>query len=402
MTRRVVITGLGAVSALGLGVQGHFTAFREGRVGLAPLTHLAADPAKARLAGTVPGYVPEAHFEGRQLGMLDRATQFALIAAREALAEAGPALDGLPPERAGVIFGAAVGCETLEEGYRRIFVDGARPHPFTVPRVMPSSAASQISMVHRILGPSFAPASACASASHAIGLAFHMLRAGLMDVAVTGGCEAPLTLGMVKSWEALRVLSSDTCRPFSRDRSGLVLGEGAAAFVLEDMDRARARGAPILAEVVGFGMSADGADLTAPNAESAARAISAALADAGLPPGAVDYVNAHGTGTVLNDRTETAALRAVLGDHLKDVPVSSTKSMTGHCLGASGALGLVGCFLALGHGVLPPTMNFREADPECDLDCVPNAARAASPEVVLSNAFAFGGLNAVLALKAVR
>ncbi|MFG1346955.1 beta-ketoacyl-[acyl-carrier-protein] synthase family protein [Xanthobacter autotrophicus DSM 431] len=402
MTRRVVITGLGAVSALGLGVQGHFTAFRQGRVGLAPLTHLAADPAKARLAGTVPGYAPEAHFEGRQLGMLDRATQFALIAAREALAEAGPALDGLPPERAGVIFGAAVGCETLEEGYRRIFVDGARPHPFTVPRVMPSSAASQISMVHRILGPSFAPASACASASHAIGLAFHMLRAGLMDVAVTGGCEAPLTLGMVKSWEALRVLSPDTCRPFSRDRSGLVLGEGAAAFVLEDMDRARARGAPILAEVVGFGMSADGADLTAPNAESAARAISAALADAELPPDAVDYVNAHGTGTVLNDRTETAALRAVLGDHLKDVPVSSTKSMTGHCLGASGALGLVGCFLALGHGVLPPTMNFREADPECDLDCVPNAARAASPEVVLSNAFAFGGLNAVLALKAVR
>lgn len=401
MTRRVAITGLGAVSALGLGVQEHFTAFRKGRGGLRPLSHLA-DQVKARLAGTVPGYAPEAHFEGRQLGMLDRASQFALIAAGEAMAQAGPALEGLAPERAGVIFGAAVGCETLEEGYRRIFVDGARPHPFTVPRVMPSSAASQISMAHRILGPGFAPASACASASHAIGLAFHMVRAGLLDMAVTGGCEAPLTLGMVKSWEALRVLSADTCRPFSKDRSGLVLGEGAAALVLEDMDRALARGAPVLGEVVGFGMSADGADLTAPNAESAARAISGALADAGLGPEAVDYVNAHGTGTVLNDRTETAALRAVLGDRLKDVPVSSTKSMTGHCLGASGALGALGCLLALGHGVLPPTMNFREADPECDVDCVPNAARAAAPEVALSNAFAFGGLNAVLALKAVR
>jgi len=402
MTRRVAVTGLGAVSPLGMGVAQNLTALQAGQVGLAPLTLVPAGQVKTHLAGEVKGYAPEAHFEPRQISTLDRSSQFALLAAREAVTGAGDVLAGIAPERAGAIFGAAVGCETLEEGYRRIFVDGARPHPFTVPRVMPSSAASQISMAHHIFGPSFSTASACSSASHAIGLAFHMVRSGLLDVAVTGGCEAPITLGMVKSWEALRVLSGDTCRPFSKDRSGLVLGEGAGALVLEDMERARARGAPILGEIIGFGMSADGADLTAPDARSAARAISAALADAGLDAGAVDYVSAHGTGTVLNDRTETAALRSVLGDRLARVPVSSIKSMTGHCLGASGALGAIATLLAMAHGFLPPTMNFREADPECDLDCVPNAARAATPDVALVNAFAFGGLNAVLALRAVR
>ncbi|MFS8035453.1 beta-ketoacyl-[acyl-carrier-protein] synthase family protein [Xanthobacter sp. AM11] len=401
MMRRVAITGLGAVSALGLGLPAHLSGLREGRVGIAPLTLVGPDKVKARQAGEVPGYVAEAHFEARQLGVLDRSSQFALLAAREAMGQAAGALDGVAAERAGVIFGAAVGCHSLEEGYQRILVDGARPHPFTVPRSMPSSAASQISMAHRILGPSFATASACSSASHAMGLAFHMVRAGLLDAAVTGGCEAPLTLGMVKSWEALRVLSADTCRPFSRDRSGLVLGEGAAVVVLEDMERARARGATILAEVIGFGMSADGADLTAPDAASAGRAIAAALADAGICGAQVDYVNAHGTGTVLNDKTETAALRAVLGARLDAIPVSSTKSMTGHCLGASGGLGVVASVLALTEGFVPPTMNFRAADPECALDCVPNAARAAAPQVVLVNAFAFGGLNAVLALRAV-
>lgn len=398
MTRRVAITGVGAVSALGADVGAHLAALKAGHVGIAPLA-FADDPAKPRIAGRAQGFVPADHFDPKQLGTIDRAAALALVSAREALA-GGEALAGIAPERAGVIFGAAVGCEALEEGYRRIFIDGARPHPFTVPRVMPSSAASQISMAHNILGPSFSPASACASASHAIGLAFHMVRAGMLDVAVTGGCEAPLTLGMVKSWEALRVLSADTCRPFSRDRSGLVLGEGAAVLVLEDMERAQARGATVLAEVVGFGMSADGHDLTAPDAASAARAISSALADAGLDAGAVDYVNAHGTGTVLNDRTETAALRSVLGDRLESVPVSSTKSMTGHCLGASGGLGALASVLALRHGLLPPTMNFREPDPDCALDCVPNAAREGRPEIALVNAFAFGGLNAVLALRA--
>lgn len=223
-----------------------------------------------------------------------------------------------------------------------------------------------------------------------------------MDVALSGGAEAPLTHGMIKSWEALRVLSADGCRPFSADRAGLVLGEAAGIIVLEELERARARGATIHGEVVGFGMSADGNNLTAPDATSTARAMALALADAGLPPAAVDYVNAHGTGTVLNDKTETAALRAVFGAHLDTLPVSSTKSMHGHCLGAAGALSVVASALALRHGFLPPTMGFRVRDPECDIDCVPNAARDADIDVVLSNAFAFGGLNAVLALKAYR
>lgn len=400
MSRRVAITGLGAVSALGIGIPAHLSALREGRGGIGALTLVPEGLVKTKVAAEVPGYKPEAHFAPRQISTLDRSAQFALLAAAEAMAAADGAAEGLPPERAGVLFGAAVGCQTLEEGYERILRDGARPLPFTVPRVMPSSAASQISMAHRIHGPSFSAASACSSASHAMGLAFHMVRSGLIDMAVTGGCEAAITMGMVKSWEALRVLAADTCRPFSKDRSGLVLGEGAAVLVLEEMERARARGATILGEIVGFGMSADGADLTAPDATSAARAIAAALADAGLDAGAVDYVAAHGTGTVLNDRTETAALAQVLGARLEKVPVSSLKSMTGHCLGASGALGAVAALLGMRNGFLPPTLNFREPDPECAVDCVPNATRPGTAEVALVDAFAFGGLNAVLAIRA--
>ncbi|MFG1205110.1 beta-ketoacyl-[acyl-carrier-protein] synthase family protein [Xanthobacter aminoxidans] len=400
MSRRVAITGIGAVSALGLGIPAHLAALQAGRGGIGPLTLVPQDQVKTRVVGEVPGYSAEAHFNPRQISTIDRSGQFALLAATEAMTEAAGATEGVSPQKAGVIFGAAVGCQTLEEGYVRILRDGTRPLPFTVPRVMPSSAASQISMAYRITGPSFSTASACSSASHAIGLAFQMIRGGMLDMAVTGGCEAPLTLGMVKSWEALRVLAADTCRPFSKDRSGLVLGEGAAVLVLEEMERARARGATILGEVLGFGMTADGADLTAPDASSTARAIATALDDAGLDAGAVDYVAAHGTGTVLNDKTETTSLRTVLGDRLAKVPVSSLKSMTGHCFGASGALGVTAALLGMRNGFLPPTLNFREPDPECDVDCVPNAPRAASAEIALVNAFAFGGLNAVLAIRA--
>lgn len=400
MSRKVAITGIGAVSALGLGIPVHLAALQEGRGGIGPLTLVPQEQVKTRVVGEVPGYSAEAHFTPRQISTVDRSGQFALLAAAEAMTAAAGATEGVSPQKAGVIFGAAVGCQTLEEGYVRILRDGTRPLPFTVPRVMPSSAASQISMAYRITGPSFSTASACSSASHAIGLAFQMIRGGMLDMAVTGGCEAPLTLGMVKSWEALRVLASDTCRPFSKDRSGLVLGEGAAVLVLEEMERAKARGATILGEVLGFGMTADGADLTAPDASSTARAIAAALDDAGLDAGAVDYVAAHGTGTVLNDKTETTSLRTVLGDRLGKVPVSSLKSMTGHCFGASGALGVTAALLGMRNGFLPPTLNFREHDPECDVDCVPNAPRAASAEIALVNAFAFGGLNAVLAIKA--
>ena len=399
--RRVVITGMGAVSALGHSVDQHLEGLRAGRVAIGPIAGVPTDTLKSKIGGEVRDLDLAAHFAPRELNLMDRHAQLAVLAGREAMAGAGDVLEGLAPERAGVIYGAAVGQTSVDEGYRKVYATPPeRPHPFTVPRVMPSAAASQLSMAFRVLGPGFSVASACASASHAIGIAFQMIRAGSIDVALTGGAEAPFAYGVLKSWEVLRVLSTDTCRPFSRDRSGLVLGEGAGVLVLEDLERARARGARIHAEIIGFGMSSDGADITAPDVESASRAMAMALSDAALDPAAVDYVNAHGTATPLNDRTETAALRKVLGDRLEKVPVSSTKSFYGHCLGASGALGVIATTLALGEGFLPPTMNFREHDPECDVDCVPNAARPAALGTALVNAFAFGGLNAVLAVKA--
>lgn len=403
MTRRVVITGLGAISSIGANVPEHLASLRAGRVGIGPTRLLPADQLRIKNFGEVADYKPQEHFTTPQLSLMDRNSQLALVAAREAMAGAGDVLEGLPPERAGVIYGASVGFQSTEEGYRRVLGDPpSRPHPFTVPRGMPSSSASQISMAHKIYGPSFAVASACSSASHSIGLAFHMIRSGQLDVAVSGGSEAPLTVGLIKSWEALRVLSPDVCRPFSKERAGLSLGEAGGVVVLEELERARARGATIHAELVGFGMSADGSDITAPDAVSTARAITLALADAGVEPTQVDYVNAHGTGTVLNDKTETAALRSVFAGHLDKMPVSSTKSMHGHTLGAAGALGITATVLALKEGFLPPTMGFTTPDPECDIDCVPNAAREQEIDIAIMNAFAFGGLNAVLVLKAYR
>ncbi|HEY9213731.1 MAG TPA: beta-ketoacyl-[acyl-carrier-protein] synthase family protein, partial [Ancylobacter sp.] len=293
-----------------------------------------------------------------------------------------------------------VGFHAVDDSYRKIYLEKApRPHPFTVPRAMPSGQVSHVTMDLGIHGPAFSIASACSSASHSIGTAFHMIRSGMLDVAVAGGGESQLTYGMLKSWEALRVLAADGCRPFSKDRGGLVIGEGGGAVVLENMDRAIARGATIHGEMIGFGMSADGMDITAPDMASAAASMHFALEDAGLKPEAVDYVSAHGTATVLNDKTETAALRHVFGDHLARLPVSSSKSQYGHTMNASGALDLVTTVLALREGFLPPTMGFNEFDPECDIDCVPNAARAATPDVAISSSFAFGGLNAVLAVR---
>ena len=282
-----------------------------------------------------------------------------------------------------------------------MYGEGAsRVHPFLVPRAMPSAPASQIGMDLKVLGPTFNIASACASATHAIGTGFHMVRSGMLDMAIVGGCEAPLTLGFMRSWEALRAVAKDTCRPFSRDRSGLVMGEGAAAIVLEPFDRATARGATILGEIIGFGMSSDAGDITAPDPAGAARAMTAALGDAGLDAREIDYVHAHGTGTLLNDLNEAKALRAVLGSRLQTVPVSSSKGTIGHTMCASGALGMVFSTLALREGLLPPTLNFSEPDPDIDIDCVPNAARRAAIGVAMTNAFAFGGLNAVLISRA--
>ena len=268
----------------------------------------------------------------------------------------------------------------------------------TVPRIMPSAPTSQCAMAFGLKGPTFSIGSACASANHSIGIAAALIRSGAADVMMAGGADASFTFGFLKSWDALRVLSPDICRPFSKDRPGLVLGEGGAILVLEDWDRARDRGATILAEILGFGMTSDAGDLLAPDRDGARRAMQGALDEAGLTADQVDYVNAHGTGTRLNDLTEAAAIGDLLGPRLPRVPVTSTKSMVGHCLNAAGAIEAVATIIALQEGIIPPTIGFQQADPECPVDCVPNEARHMPIEVALSNSFAFGGLNATLAI----
>ena len=393
--RRVAISGLGVVSAVGFGVPSLLSAMAEGRCGIGRIQCIDTHRLTVKIAAEVAGFAPEAHFDRRQLLTLDRYAQFALVAAREAMADVGP----VEPERGGVVLGASMGQLTIDAAYFSLYGEAAsRLPPMTVPRTMPNAAASQVAMAFGLQGPCFATASACASAAHAIGLAGQMVRSGMLDVAICGGSDASICLGYLKAWDALRVLSPDGCRPFSSDRTGLVIGEGAGILVLEDWDRAIARGASIHAEFLGFGMGADAGDLTAPSADGAARAMRAALADAGRTPSDVDYVNAHGTATRLNDRTESEALASVFGNRLADVPVSSSKSIHGHCLNAAGGIEAVVTALALRESLLPPTLGFRVADPECAVDCVPNTARPAELGMALSNSFAFGGLNAVLAL----
>ncbi len=401
---RVVITGLGAVSALGLNLRAQAEALRAGRCAIGPITIIPTEGLITKVVAEVRSFDPNSHFESGKLGLLDRCAQFALVAAREAVGGSGYTFrDGLGA-RTAVVLGAGVGGQTTQdENYYKVYGQGAkRLHPFVIPKLMISAAASHITMEHGITGPSFTVASACASANHAIGIAFHMVRSGAVEVAVTGGTEATITFGTMKGWDALRVMAPDTCRPFSRDRKGMVLGEGAAVAVIETLERAKARGAEILAEIVGFGMSSDAGDIVLPSADGAAAAIRGCLADAKLAPEDVDYINAHGTGTAANDVTETKAIRAVLGEHAKRIAVSSTKSMHGHALGAAGALELAATVIALREGFLPPTVNFTEPDPECDLDYVPNEARARVVDVAMSNSFAFGGQNAVLALRRFR
>jgi nodulation protein E len=398
--RRVAITGIGAITSLGQDVASLWAGVTQGTCGIRPIANIPTNRLTVTHAAEVIDFDPRAHFEARQLPMLDRTSQLALVAAREAMADAGSAVAGLDPTRVGAVLGAAIGQETFDGSYKALYGENAkRLHPMTVPRIMPNAPASHLSMEFGLRGPCFATASACASSSHAIGVAFHMIRSGMIDVALTGGSDASIVVGFMKAWDALRVLSPDACRPFSRDRNGLVIGEGAAIMVLEEWEHAKARGARIYAEVAGFGMSADAGDLTAPDPDGAAQAMRTALHDAAMAPPEVEYINAHGTGTRLNDKTEVTALRKVFGAHLSQIPVSSSKSMLGHCLNAGGAVELAVSALALRHGVVPPTIGFREPDPDCVVDCVPNEARPAPIRVAMSNSFAFGGLNAVLILR---
>jgi nodulation protein E len=401
MGRRVVLTGTGTVNPLGRSVPETEVALREGRTAIGPLKLRDVDRLSVRIGAQVRGYDEAEHFSRSEIALLDRSTQFALLAAREAMAQAGlSAGEGLGP-RAGAVLGCAMGgLATQDDSFRAVYeARRDRVHPFVVPRLMSNAAPARLSMEFGLQGPSFTVSTACASSNHAVAQAAALIATGAADVVLTGGCEATLTFGGVKAWEGLRVMSRDTCRPFSRDRSGMVQGEGAAVLVLEAEEHARARGAEVLAYLDGWSMTSDAGDIVQPDRAGAERAMRGALAMAGMDASEVGYVNAHGTGTSVNDRVEAAAIRGVFG---ADAPlVSATKSMHGHCIGGTGAVELLACVLALRDGVVAPTANWREADPDClGLDVVPNEAREARVGACLSNAFAFGGLNAVLALRA--
>ena len=399
--RRVVITGQGSINALGRTADETLASIREGKSGIGDLDFQDVERLSIPIGGQIRGYRPEEHFSRQELSLYDPFCQFALLAAREAMASAGLDIDEALPERAGVVLGTSGGgLQTQDENYRLVYQEGKnRVHPFVVPRLMNSSAAAHVSMAWNLQGPSYTVATACASSNHAMGQAMMLIRAGLADVVLTGGSESMLCFGGIKAWEGLRVMSRDGCRPFSLNRNGMVQGEGAAVFVFEDYDHARARGATILAEVTGFAMTSDATDIVTPNQKGAERAMRGALRDAGLAPEDIGYINAHGTGTAVNDRTECAAVRAVFGAHADDLLISSTKSMHGHLIGGTGAVELLACLMAVRDGVIAPTINYDEPDPDCDLDVVPNVAREREVEAAMSNAFAFGGMNAVLIVR---
>ncbi|MBV7393395.1 beta-ketoacyl-[acyl-carrier-protein] synthase family protein [Mameliella sediminis] len=398
--KRVVITGAGTINALGQDVPTTLEAMREGRCGISELEFRDVERLAIRIGGQVKGFEPESVFNRQQLALYDRFTQFTLLAARQAMAQSGLDFSGELADRSGVVLGTSGGgLTTQDENYRAVYEEGKnRVHPFVVPKLMNNAATSHVSMEFNLRGPSFTVATACASSNHAMGQAFQMIRAGMCTAMITGGSESMLCFGGIKAWEGLRVMSKDACRPFSATRNGMVQGEGAGIFVFEEYEHAKARGAEILGEVLGFAMSSDAADIVMPSKQGAARAISGALKDAGVARDRVGYINAHGTGTAANDKTECAAVADVFGTHADNLMISSTKSMHGHLIGGTGAVELLACLMALKDGVIAPTIGYEEPDPECALDVVPNEAREAEVDVVLSNAFAFGGLNAVLVL----
>jgi nodulation protein E len=401
--KRVVITGAGTVNALAQDVAGTLKAFAQGRCGITALDIPDLDRLSIKIGGQVHGWDPEAHFNRQQIVLFDKFTQFTLVAARQAIAQSGLNFDGRLGNEAGVVLGTAGGgVNTWDENYRAVYEERKnRVHPFVVPKLMNNAAASHVSMEFNLRGPSFSVATACASSNHAMGQAFHMIRSGMSRAMVTGGSESMLCFGGIKAWEGLRVMSKEACRPFSLNRNGMVQGEGAAVFVFEELEHARKRKAEILAEVVGFAMTSDAADIVMPSRQGAARAIAGALRDARLNPADVGYINAHGTGTAANDKTECAAVADVFGPQADHVMISSTKSMHGHLIGGTGAVELLACIMALRDGIIAPTIGYEEPDPECALDVVPNEAREVRVEAAISNAFAFGGLNAVLALRRV-
>lgn len=396
---RIVITGIGGICAMGLSAPGIWEGMRVGRSSIGEMTSAPIDDLKIRIGAEIK-QLPGVEFDRKRLVTMDRFSLLAVLAAGEALRQSGLVVDADNTSRIGAVVGTAIyGTETIENNYRALFIDRkTRTNVFAVPRAMPGAPAGQVSIVYGLRGPVFGVSSACSSSNQAFISACDQLRTGRADVMLAGGTDTPLTFGVLKAWEALRVLARETCRPFSADRDGLVLGEGAGIAVLETYEHAAARGAPILAELAGTGMSGDASDIVAPTIEGPVAAMNACLADAGLLPEDIDYVNAHGTGTKFNDRFETKAIRHVFGKHADALSVSSTKSMHAHCLGASGAIELIACVMAIREGIIPPTANHRKKDPDCDLDVTPNIARKRKVRAAVSNSFAFGGMNAVVAI----
>ncbi len=401
--RRVVITGQGTINALGHDAKTTLDAMSNGVCGVGELEFQNVDRLNVKIGGQIKDYKADDFFNRQEIGLYDPFTQFALISAKEAISQSGLEFTEELATHTGVILGTAGGgLTTQDENYRTVYEDGKnRVHPFVVPRLMNNAAASHVSMIYGLNGPTFTVASACASSNHAMGQAYHMIRSGMSDVMITGGSESMLCFGGIKAWEGLRVMSKDGCRPFCATRNGMVQGEGAAVFVFEEYEHAKARGATILAELIGFAMTSDAADIVMPSQKGAASAIRRALRDANVSPENVGYVNAHGTATTANDKTECAAIREALGAAADDVMISSTKAMHGHLIGGTGGVELLATIAAVNDGMIAPTINHNKIDPECDLDVVPNTARQEKVDVAISNAFAFGGLNAVLAVRKV-
>ncbi len=406
--KRVAITGLGVISPLGTSITDAFAAACAGRSGIRRLDSSFCPRLVTRIAASAD-FEGERYFDAPRLRMLDRSSQFALVAVRQALEDARLDLADTNPSRTGVFLGTGMGgAQSTDEAYRILYGEQSdRIKPFSVLLAMNNAAASWIGIDHQITGPILTFTTACSSSAVAIGEAARRIQTGEVDIMIAGGTEAPLSLGPMKAWEALRTLATEdpinpaaSCKPFSRNRTGMVLGEGSAILVLEELGKALKRKAPVYGELIGYGLSTDVQHLTRPSINGQAQAMRLAIDSSGLPGSSIDYLNAHGTGTLANDRVETAAIKAAFGAHAVRLPISSTKAMHGHLLGASAALEFAIALLAMRANIIPPTINLDEPDPECDLDYVPGQARTnCDINVVMSNSFAFGGTNAVLIAK---
>jgi nodulation protein E len=399
--RRVVVTGTGVISAIGLSVDDFWNSMKASKCGVSELGGFPLEDLKILIAAQIKDFDPKArlkHFKRDKLIVhADRYSWFAAAAADEAVKQSGLEFPIADPYRSACIVGSgAGGLVTFENSYRSLFIEGKRAtHPLTLLRIIGSSASAHVGIEFGVKGPTFATCSACSTATHALGVARDYIRHGVVDVAIAGASESVINYGTMKAWQALHVLSPEGCFPFAKKRNGTVLAEGAGILVMESLEHARERGAKILAELVGYGMSSDAKDMVNPDIEGPREAMRQALNEAGLAPSDIEYLSAHGTATTINDVNETRAIKAVYGDHAKNLAISSTKSMHGHPLGAGGGLEAVVCIRTINEGWVPPTIGLDEADPECDLDYIPNVGRDLKVNYAMSNSFAFGGLNAV-------